>query len=378
MYDISNKMVEIHVTDSSAGAPGAGMLQQIMSDSGGSALADPILMTILLTLVIALPIIILAVVLSRKRSPHAKKVLCLTPLSMVAAVIMLPLVSLAADDMTAIDASPLQITIDKGQSLSASAKVDAVLSHDATDHVNVYAKVNSDFGGKLGNDIGISASYDSQEASLVNLSQDNALIYSTPGAIVAPVDVGFVVGVTIDESLPVGSYVGEISFLGDYVQIVEPLMGTVKFSCYSAADLSETELISKSVVVEEGTSFAAPTANQLDLAGGQCGDQFGSWEFVDSYDKDNYYSPSIFWVAQVGGQLDMVARSSVQSLFIQQGERYGKEWFYLDDIDIWAYDINAYDQWVHDWDSMLYDYSRNNDGVLPVFDGLELRWKPMK
>lgn len=435
MQEIGNKLIEIHVTDSGLVAPGAGLLDNLGGMADG-LIATPALMIVLIALAVAVPLSILAVVLSRlhhkrtnRPSTVGKTMLRLTPIAAILAIVAAPLLTLATP--SPLDNTPISITIDKATVLSASDTTTVSLNQDATSHADIYAELDNDFNGYLNTDLTVSAANTNDSTSITNLSTTNNLIYST-NPVAAGDTTDFQIAVSITEDLPVGDYTGQVSFYGDFVQKEQI---EVTFWCWGNGgaveksapvtlpvvgdDILEDEegRIGKTAILNVGDMYNMPTPNELGLYGGQCdaeyatdGYDYNGWSVIERFDSDHYYSPEFMFAPSAGSMMNAVSLSTIQPLFIQnypepvdepwyqgcyvdgnqvicetyeddilqwisQQERYGGIWYYDVGLSEWSYGWGSdpYQEWQTDWQDLFENHFLNN-GAIPVYDGLELIW----
>lgn len=413
MQEIGNKLIEIRVTDSNLTAPGAGtgFLNDLGSGLGGivdGLVATPALLVVLIALAVAVPLSILAIVLSRlhhkrtnRTSAASRTILKATPIAATLAIVAAPLLTLAAP--SPLDNTPVTITIDKATALSATDTTTVSLNQDATSHVDIYAQLDNDFNGYLNTDLTVGAANTNDSTPATYLSTTNDLIYTT-GPAVAGDTTNFDITVAITENLPVGDYVGQVSFYGDFVQ---KETATVTFWCQAsygnakvtmdsqlASDVSSYDMsgimsngddVGRAITFNIGDSYELPTPNELELEGAYC-DNEGDNMYWRGWTVANGQLVWDIMYPNLGDTIDIVA-SPVDKEPIPSGEVWyeqcWKNWNYDGDFcpqynqeisafaeiwDAWEYQYNSFG-----WSNWIDEYY-NEHGAYPVVDGMAFKW----
>lgn len=239
MEQIADKLIEIHVTDSSVAVPGTGLFGGLMDNIS----ANPAWLIVAIALLSAMLSIIVAFILYKRHSKHARKPLYILPfLALATTALAIPPMTSLADDSNRLNNSPISITIDKNHSLTADDTTTVTLHKNATDYAEIFSRLTTDFDGKLGDGIKVSVQPVSGDFSAVDLSTVDSLIYTTPGAITAGTDIEFDIIVEIDENLPVGDYNSEVDFYGNYI-MAEEFKFTVDTHWVSYWDNDKSEMV---------------------------------------------------------------------------------------------------------------------------------------
>lgn len=410
MQDLGNKLIEIHVTDSNLTTPGAGFFD----DFGGMVdglVATPALMVVLIALAVAVPLCILAITLSRlhhkrtgRSSVAGKTMLRITPIVAAAAIIATPLLTNAMINPVLLPNTPISITIDKATALSATDTTTVIFDQDATLKTDIYAQLDTDFNGHLGSNLTVSTANTTDLSLITNLSTTNNWVYES-GPVAAGDMTDFNVTVNITEDLPIGDYVGQVSFYGQAVQApVEK--ATVTFWCHvGAPDIKILQAqsdsvgvgdeiltdggsyIGREVTLDVGSSYSAPLPNDLDLYGEEC----NRLTHPDGSQHDKYYwranFPNHSMVVYAGEQ--MIATVSPVGAEPVPSDKVWYEQCWKDnnwepsfcdqyDAEIDDYFLNTWLPWEveynnFDWQTWVEEFFDEN-GVLPVFDGVNFRW----
>lgn len=421
MKPIADKLVEINITDSNLAAstmpnaPNTGLLSNITD----GLVSTPITTIILAALAVAVPLCILAVVLSRLHHNKAKSskyfkisgilskaTIGFTPIAVILAVIAAPVIHSFAKSGQPLDSTPISITIDKATALSASDVTTTTLSETATERADIFAELDNDFNGFLGKDLTVSAASANNPESAINLSTINTLVHSTPNPVTADDTVDLNVTVSITEDLPVGNYEAKVSFYADYIQApIEPETATITFWCLAGGGgintrtddvklngsdeiLVDDGYIGKSFTYNVGDSFELLPPGELGLYGKEC-NEGGSWRNSEKYNDDYSY---LYWP---GGMFernpgDLTDIQTVPKQFVgAQPDPSNEPWYdkcWLDydwaycnnneDYQDWMYDIYYpwHDTYVNDWVDWTLNYWDSNQ-AWPAVDTMEFVWE---
>lgn len=307
MEQIGNKLIQINVTDSSlpvSGVPDTGIFGGISGIVDGLS-STPITTILLAAIVIAIPLCVIAIVLSRlhhdktrtgKIAKHggilSKITIGLTPALVALAVVVAPVIHTLA--IEPLDSQTLSITIDKARSLSASGTSTVVLGKSASSHADIFAALNNNFDGNLGTNLSISAASIADSLESVELSTTKKHIYTT-GPVEAGYNTDFDITVAITENLPVGEYVGNVEFSAEYVEadttvditlwcnagsVIQPL--SLPSPDTDDEILRDGVYIGKVVSLDIDSDFTLPTPNELGLYGETCDSNNSEWGWVSS------------------------------------------------------------------------------------------------